>query len=63
MIPNPRIGSSEPSLTPFVSDDYLQSRLALPFNKPLFKRFPFNKPVLQPMPSFEDLPAVKIMMK
>jgi hypothetical protein len=43
----------------FVSNDYLQSRLALPFGKPLLKPFPFNKPVLQPMPNLDDLPTVK----
>lgn len=51
---------------PFVTNPYdpfnndIQARLALPYHKPFLKpSSPFRKPVLQPMPSLEDIPAVK----
>lgn len=40
-------------------NDNIQARLALPFFKPFIKPSPRNPPVLQPMPSFGELPAVK----
>lgn len=43
---------------PFVSDDYLRSRLALPFGKPLVAGSPFNKPFNRSI-SFGQLPMVK----
>ena len=43
---------------PFVSDDYLRARLALPFGKPLIAGRPFNKPFDRSI-SFGELPMVK----
>lgn len=48
--------------SPFVSDDYLRARLALPFGRPLVAGLPFNKPFNRSI-SFGQLPAVMTMMK
>lgn len=48
--------------SPFVSEDYLRARLALPFGKPLVVGSPFNKPFHRSI-SFGQLPAVATMLK
>lgn len=44
--------------SPFVSDDYLRARTALPYGKPLIAGSPFSKPFYKSI-SFGELPMVK----
>lgn len=48
--------------SPFVSDDYLRSRTALPFGKPLVHASPFSKPFYKSV-SFGELPMVRAYKK